>query len=180
MMAIREYGRQYAKQVADLLTNYLPFEEENEQTINEAGGVQLLAVEDEKVIGYIAGYKMDDTSVEFPYFNEKLAPLLTTLKEGRSYYTSHLVVHPKARGKGIGKQLVARYMEEVEKRADVVVVVGWVKSDTNKWDAEKQFMEYGFTDKLYIKRYFEPYDVYCPSCAGTCYCDASIVWKIIG
>ena len=179
-MAIIKYERQYAKQVADLLNNYLPFEEENEQTIDNAGGIQLLAVEDEEVIGYIAGYAMEDTNVEFPYFKEELTPLHTALNKGTSYYTSHLVVHPKARGKGIGKQLVARYMEEVEKRADVVVVVGWVKSDTNKWDAEKQFMAHGFTDKLYIKRYFEPYDVYCPNCAGKCYCDANIVWKIIG
>ena len=57
------------------------------------------------------------------------------MREGVSFYTSHLVVHPKARGKGVGKQLVASYMNEVEKQADAVVVVGWVKSDTNTWDA---------------------------------------------
>ena len=137
------------------------------------------AVEDGEVIGYIAGYAMDDVTIEFPFFHEELELLLTTLKSGISYYTSHLVVHPNARGKGIGKQLVARYMEAVKQKADVVVVVGWVKSDTNKWDAEKQFMSHGFTHKLYIKRYFEPYNVYCPSCQGTCYCDANIVWKIL-
>ena len=178
-MSIIKYERRYAKQVADLLNNYLPFQEENEQTIDEAGGVQLLAVEDGEVIGYIAGYAMDDVTIEFPFFHEELELLLTTLKSGISYYTSHLVVHPNARGKGIGKQLVARYMEAVKQKADVVVVVGWVKSDTNKWDAEKQFMSHGFTHKLYIKRYFEPYNVYCPSCQGTCYCDANIVWKIL-
>ena len=177
-MDIINYEQLYAKQVADLLNNYLPFEEESEQTIDEAGGVQLLAVEDGEVIGYIAGYAMDDVSEEFPYLNEELAPLLTTLNEGKSYYTSHLVVHPKARGKGIGKQLVERYMDEVEKQANAVVVVGWVKSDTKTWDAEKQFMAHGFPHKLYMKRYFEPYNVYCPNCAGTCYCDANIVWKI--
>ena len=178
-MDIITYERQYAKQVADLLNNYLPFEEESEQTIDEAGGVQLLAVEDGEVVGYIAGYEMSDIREEFPYFEEELQLLLTVIRERVSYYTSHLVVHPKARGKGIGKQLVARYMEEVERYADVVVVVGWVKSDTNTWDAEKQFVAHGFTHKLYMKRYFEPYNVYCPSCAGTCYCDANIVWKIL-
>ncbi len=178
-MTIIKFERQYAKQVADLLNNYLPFEEENEQTINEAGGVQLLAVEDGEVIGYIAGYAIKDVGEEFPYFEEELQPLLTVLREKESYYTSHLVVHPKARGKGIGKQLVAGYMEAVVQRADIVVVVGWVKSDTNTWDAEKLFMAHDFTNKLYMKRYFEPYNVYCPNCAGTCYCDANIVWKIL-
>ena len=178
-MKIIAYERQYAKQVADLLNNFLPFQEENEQTIDEAGGVQLLAVEDGEVIGYIAGYAIKDVSEEFPYFEEELQPLLTDLRKGVSYYTSHLVVHPKARGKGIGKQLVASYMDAVKQNADVIVVVGWVKSDTNTWDAEKQFMAHGFTNKLYMKRYFEPYNVYCPSCAGTCYCDANIVWEIL-
>ena len=178
-MSILEYERQYANQVADLLNTYLPFEEESGKTIDEAGGVQLLAVEDGEVIGYIAGYAMRDVREEFPYFEEELQPLLTLIRERITYYTSHLVVHPKARGKGIGKQLVARYMEAVKQKADVIVVVGWVKSDTNKWDAEKQFMSHGFTHKLYIKRYFEPYNVYCPSCAGNCYCDANIVWEIL-
>ena len=50
---------------------------------------------------------------------------------------------------------------------------------TNTWDAEKLFLSHNFTDKLYINRYFEPYNVYCPSCQGTCYCDANIVWKIV-
>ena len=176
-MDIISYEQQYAKQVAELLNNYLPFQEESEQTIDEAGGVQLLAVEDGEVIGYMAGYAMKDVSEEFPYFEDELAPLLTVVREEVSFYTSHLVVHPKARGKGIGKQLVASYMNEVKKQADAVVVVGWVKSDTNMWDAEKQFMAHGFPHKLYMKRYFEPYNVYCPSCDGTCYCDANIVWK---
>lgn len=178
-MKIIAYERQYAKQVADLLNNYLPFQEENEQTIDEAGGVQLLAVEDGEVVGYIAGYVIKDVSEEFPYFEEELQPLLTVLRKGVSYYTSHLVVHPKARGKGIGKKLVASYMDAVKQNADVIVVVGWVKSDTNTWDAEKQIMAHGFTNKLYMKRYFEPYNVYCPSCAGMCYCDANIVWEIL-
>ena len=45
-MSITKYERRYAKQVADLLNNYLPFQEENEQTIDEAGGIQFIAVEE--------------------------------------------------------------------------------------------------------------------------------------
>ena len=153
-MSIIKYERRYAKQVADLLNNYLPFQEENEQTIDDTGGVQLLAVEDGEVIGYIAGYAMNDVTIEFPYFHVELYPLLTTLKKGVSYYTSHLVVHPKARGKGIGKQLVAQYMEATGQLADVIVVVGWVKSDTNTWDAEKLFLSHDFFGQALHKALF--------------------------
>ena len=66
-MDIIKYDRLYAKQVAELLNNYLPFEEENEQTIDEAGGVQLLAVEDGEVIGYIANPKMKNIAYEWAW-----------------------------------------------------------------------------------------------------------------
>ena len=178
-MDIRKLEATYASEVATLLNEHLPFEEENEQTILQADGIQLMALVDDKVVGYIAGYEIKQVKKEFPYFQKELTPLLETLQAPKSYYTSHLVVHPDARGMGIGKALVDAYMDAVKRYANALVVVGWVKSDTNSWDAEKLFAAHHFTHKLYMKQYFEPFDVYCPNCAGRCICDAHIFYKSV-
>lgn len=178
-MDIKKLEHTFASEVATLLNEHLPFEEENEQTILQAGGIQLIALVDDKVVGYIAGYEIQQVTKEFPHFHEELAPLLKTLQTPKSYYTSHLVVHPDARGMGIGKALVNTYMDAVKLCANALVVVGWVKSDTNSWDAEKLFAAHQFPHKLYLKNYFEPYDVYCPNCAGRCICDAHIFYKML-
>lgn len=178
-MDIRKFEATYANQVATLLNKHLPFEEETAQTIIQAGGIQLMALIDDAVVGYIAGYEIVQVENEFPYFQGELEPLLNLIQGTKCYYTSHLVVHPDARGNGIGKRLVNSYMDAVKQYANAVVVVGWVKSDTKSWDAEKLFAAHHFTYKQYMKRYFEPYNVYCPNCKGRCVCDAHIFYKTV-
>lgn len=176
-MNVTHYTKQHAASIAHLLNEHLPFQPEDEQTVHEAGGVRFVALIEEQVVGYIAGYKIETFDEEFPYFKEELAPLRTQLTAESSMYVSHFVVNPTFRRRGIGSALVEAFMKEAEKQVDTIVVVGWVQSDTNAWAAEKQFMQHGFTKHTYIKHYFEPYDVYCPSCNGMCYCDANIVIK---
>ena len=63
-MNIKKLEATYASQVATLLNEHLPFEEENEQTILQAGGIQLIALVDDKVVGYIAGYEIQQVTVK--------------------------------------------------------------------------------------------------------------------
>ena len=175
-MQVKPYEAQYAESVAKLLNDHLPFQEENAITVEEAGGVRYVYVDGEEVVGYIAGYELQNSKEEMPYFEDELYELHQVAQKKTTFYTSHLVVHPHYRGAGIGRSLVAAYMEKVEQIADVLIVVGWVKSDTGKWDAEKLFAAFGLESFRYIPQYFKPYEVYCPSCKTLCYCDAHIYW----
>lgn len=175
-MNVIRYEQRFAAAIATLLNEHLPFQPESEQTVDAAGGIRYVAIIDEKVVGYIAGYEIEQFEQEFPYFEAELQPLRDRMTN-TTIYTSHFVVDPAYRKRGIGSALVAAYMEEAEALAELLVVVGWVQSDTNTWAAEKQFVQAGFQSYRYIERYFEPYNVYCPSCEGTCYCDAHIVVK---
>ena len=176
-MFIKELQQKQAIEVAQLLNDFLPFEEESEKTINEAGGIQLVAIENEEIIGYIAGVHVEKFEQAFPYDFPQLQTVAEDFEGGKTFYTSHLVVHPKMRGKGIGTKLVKQYMEKVQHEAERLVVVGWVKSDTKMWDAEKQFKAHQFEREIFIPQYFEPYNVYCPNCNGKCICDATILYK---
>lgn len=176
-MHVIPYHSQYAAQIATLLNDHLPFQPEDAQTVDAAGGIRFVALIDEQVVGYIAGYIITDYEEDFPYFKEQLSTLKDIVTSGPSVYASHFVVDPSFRKRGIGSALVEAFMRAAEQQADAIVVVGWVQSDTNKWAAERQFMQYGFESFAYMKRYFEPYSVYCPSCDGLCYCDAHIVVK---
>ena len=178
-MQVLSYETKYAAQIADLLNNYLPFEPESAETVEQAGGIRFLCVNElHQVIGYIAGYEIKSFEQAFPFFHDSLADVKDLIEQGPTYYSSHFVVHPHYRKLGLGSKLVEAYMQQLEKQASAVVVVGWVQSDTKKWAAERQFEQRGFTPKVYIHRYFEPYNVYCPNCAGTCYCDAHIMAKL--
>ena len=178
MMQIIPYEKKYAQKIALLLNTFLPFQIETPQTVDEAGGVRFLCVHEDDVIGYIAGYPITNYSEDFPYFKEQLTDIKQLVTAGTTYYSSHFVVNPAYRQRGIGTKLVEAYMQAVQKVAKAVVVVGWVQSDTNRWAAQRQFEQQGFMPVVYINRYFEPYDVYCPNCAGTCYCDALIMAKL--
>lgn len=176
-MQVTQYEQRYAAQIAALLQQYLPFEEENAQTIDALGGVRFVVVDNEEVVGFIAGYPIEHYEQQFPYFENRLMKIQQLVAQGVTYYTSHFVVHPAYRGQGLGTKLVRAYMQQVEQLAHAVVVVGWVQSDIDKWVAERQFMNEQLQSVVYIERYFEPYNVYCPNCAGSCYCDAHIVAK---
>ena len=176
-MQVKLYESQYAERVATLLNEHLPFQEENAVTVDEAGGVRYVYVDGEEVIGYIAGFKPKNLKEEMPYFEDELYEIHQVAAEKSTFYTSHLVVHPDYRGAGIGRSLVAAYMEKVAQIAEVLITVGWVKSDTGKWDAEKLFAAFGLEPFCYVPQYFKPYEVYCPSCKELCYCDSHIYWK---
>lgn len=173
-MHIVSYEKRYAEKIATLLNTFLPFEEETEQTIDSARGIRFLCVHEDEVIGYIAGYPITAFEKDFPYYRDQLQKIQTIVSQGVTYYSSHFVVNPKYRKLGIGTKLVDAYLKQVKSEAHAIVVVGWVQSDTNRWAAKKQFIKYGFEPIVYINRYFEPYNVYCPSCKGMCYCDADI------
>ena len=175
-MQVKLYEAQYAERVAKLLNEHLPFQEENAQTVQEAGGVRYVYIDGEEVVGYIAGYELQNSKEEMPYFEDELHEIHQVAEKKTTFYTSHLVVHPDYRGAGIGRSLVAAYMEKVAQIAEVLIAVGWVKSDTGKWDAEKLFASFGLEPFRYIPQYFKPYEVYCPSCNALCYCDAHIYW----
>lgn len=177
-MQIVPYETIYAALIAALLNEYLPFEPETAETVEQAEGIRYVCLDDNKqVVGYIAGYHIQEFTKDFPYFETPLLPLHATIANGPSIYTSHFVVHPAYRKQGIGTQLVAAFMEAAQVTSDTIIVVGWVQSDTNIWEAEQLFMKYGFEQAAYIPRYFEPFKVYCPSCQGMCYCDANILVK---
>ncbi|HWK21985.1 MAG TPA: GNAT family N-acetyltransferase [Ureibacillus sp.] len=176
-MQVKLYESQYAERVATLLNEHLPFQEENALTVDEAGGVRYVYVDGEEVIGYIAGFKPQNLKEEMPYFEDELYEIHRVAAQKLTFYTSHLVVHPDYRGAGIGRSLVAAYMEKVSLIAEVLITVGWVKSDTGKWDAEKLFASFGLEPLCYVPQYFKPYEVYCPSCKALCYCDSHIFWK---
>jgi len=176
---IRIFEQQDAAAIADLLNRYLPFQEENEETVRAADGIRFICEDNGQIIGYIAGIEVANTYEEMPYFTEQLAALHEKAASCKTVYTTHLVVHPAYRGAGIGRQLVATYMEEVKRQADLLIVVGWVQSDTGIWDAEGLFVKAGLKPFQYIERYFEAYQVYCPNCKGSCYCDAHIHWLVI-
>lgn len=179
-MQVIPYEPKYAQQIATLLNEFLPFQPETTDTVDQAGGIRFICIDaQQKVVGYIAGYMIEDARQEFPYFQATLTPLTILLEQKSSLYTSHFVVHPLCRKQGIGTKLVTAYMEAAEQVAEAIVVVGWVKSDTNRWDAERLFTNAGCTPTVYIPRYFEPYQVDCPSCQGLCYCDAHILMKTI-
>ena len=128
-MQVVLYEEKYAARIADLLNDYLPFEPETAETVEQASGIRFICLDGENVIGYVAGYIIEDIHADFPYFEK------------------------------------------------TIIVVGWVQSDTNLWEAERLFTKRGCQQIAYIPRYFEPYNVYCPSCQGTCYCDANILVK---
>lgn len=175
---ILPYEQQYAAQIATLLNDFLPFEPETAETVHKAGGIRFIYVNTEdEVIGYIAGHKIKNYNEDFPYFTKELNGLKLLSYENTTYYTSHFVVHPDARKQGIGMQLVEMYTTAVSRIAKTIVTVGWVQSDTNRWAAERQFTNAGYKPFLYMPRYFEPYEVACPSCDGLCYCDAHIFIK---
>lgn len=174
-MQIIPYEQQYAAQIAGLLNRYMPFQPEDAKTVHEAGGIRYIAIIDEQVVGYIAGYEMKDINDDFPYFEVELTSLKDQIRSIKAVYTSHFVVNPNFRMRGIGTLLVKKYVNEAKKIAELIVVVGWVQSDTKKWAAERQFLAQGFTSYRYIHEYFKPYTVYCPNCKGLCHCDAHIV-----
>lgn len=177
-MTILPYEQKYAAQIALLLNEHLPFEPETADTVHKAGGIRFLCVnKSNEVIGYIAGHKIKEYEVDFPFFKRELNALKLLTTQDTTYYTSHFVVHPDERGKGIGTQLVACYTKAVERIAKTIVTVGWVQSDTKHWAAEGQFTKAGYTPFVYMPRYFEPYEVDCPSCQGLCHCDAHIFIK---
>ena len=177
-MHILPYKTKYAADIASLLNNYLPFEPESAETVQQAGGIRFLCIdENEQVIGYIAGYEIESFHKDFPYFQTELQPLAKLIATGTSFYTSHFVVHPDHRKKGIGTKLVTAYLEALQQITKSIIVVGWVQSDTNQWAAERQFTQQGFESFIYMPRYFEPYEVDCPNCHGMCYCDAHIFVK---
>lgn len=180
-MQVVSYEPKYAASVAELLNKYLPFELETAETVEQAGGIRFVCITNEEVIGYVAGYIMENFNEDFPYFHEPLSNLraIVTNSQSESVYTSHFVVNPAYRKQGIGTKLVSTFMEKAEQVARTIVVVGWVQSDTNTWEAERLFLKHGFHQEVYIERYFEPYEVYCPSCQGMCYCDANILLKSI-
>ena len=175
-MNIIPYTSHYAEQIATLLNRFLPFEPENAATVEAAGGIRFLCVEDEQIIGYIAGYTIEKSTEEFPYFGDVLQPLHEKIAAKSTLYSSHFVVHPNFRQRGIGKALVQAYMDAAKAQVEAVVVVGWVQSDTAQWAAKRQFLAYPFVREAYIARYFERYEVYCPNCNGTCFCDADIYY----
>lgn len=177
-MTILPYEQQYAAQIADLLNQFLPFEPETAETVHNAFGTRFLCLNDKnEVVGYIAGHLLTDFTEDFPYFYTELQPLRAEVTAQPAYYTSHFVVHPEARNQGIGSRLVEHYTEAVSKVAKTIVTVGWVQSDMNTWAAQGQFVRAGYASFLYMPRYFEPYNVHCPSCDGLCYCDAHIFIK---
>lgn len=107
-MNIYPYEKKYAAQIAALLNDFLPFEPETADTVNQAGGIRYIAVNElEEVVGYIAGYEILDFNKEFPYFHEELQPLKELVASGISYYTSHFVVHPNERKKELEQCLFA-------------------------------------------------------------------------
>lgn len=176
-MQVVLYEEKYAARIADLLNDYLPFEPETAETVEQASGIRFICLDGENVIGYVAGYIIEDIHADFPYFEAPLAELHALITKGSSIYTSHFVVHPGYRKQGIGTKLVRAFMEAAEQVAKTIIVVGWVQSDTNLWEAERLFTKRGCQQIAYIPRYFEPYNVYCPSCQGTCHCDANILVK---
>lgn len=173
-MILRKFEQRDAIQIAHLLNRYLPFEEENEDTVKAAHGIRFVCESEGELVGYIAGIIMNDSYDEMPYYREELAALHEKAACCRTVYTTHLVVHPHFRGAGIGRKLVDAYMAEVKQQAELLIVVGWVQSDTGLWDAEGLFVRAGLKPFMYINHYFEPYKVYCPNCAAICYCDAHI------
>ena len=178
-MQVIPYHSKYAAQVAELLNTFLPFEIETADTVEQSGGVRFICVNvDDEVIGYIAGHEIKKFADDFPYFQSELKEIESTAQKGVTYYSSHFVVNPTYRQQGLGGRLVLAYMQALSEIARAVVAVGWVQSDTGKWAASRQFEQHGFNQVTYIPRYFEAYQVYCPSCAGTCYCDADIWLKV--
>lgn len=177
-MYVKQYEKKYATQIAELLNQYLPFQIETAETIDAANGIRFIYTNPtDEVIGYIAGYFIDSFEQDFPYFIEELADLKKRVHGLPTLYSSHFVVNPNYRKQGIGQQLVDAYLEASHHVAEKIIVVGWVQSDTNHWAAERQFVQRGFESVIYIPRYFEPYEVDCPSCNGLCYCDAHIFIK---
>src|SRR5690606_21683470 len=99
-MNIYPYEKKYGVQIAVLLNDFLPFEPETADTVDQAGGIRYIAVNElDEVVGYIAGYEILDFNKEFPYFHEELQSLKGLVESGISYYTSHFVVHPNERKK---------------------------------------------------------------------------------
>lgn len=175
-MFIRKFNAQDAEKIAVLLNEHLPFQEESAQTVLDADGIRYVCEYEDKIIGYIAGIELNDSREEMPFFERELLTLHEKVRMKKTMYTTYLVVHPAFRGQRIGRQLVEAYMGEVKRMAQLLIVVGWVQSDTNRWDAERLFTSTGLKPYRYIRRYFEPYHVYCPNCNGNCYCDAHIHW----
>lgn len=101
-MNIYPYEKKYAVQIAALLNDFLPFEPETANTVDQAGGIRYVSInEHNEVVGYIAGYEIQNFNKEFPYFHEELQSLKEQVTTGISYYTSHFVVHPNERKKGL-------------------------------------------------------------------------------
>lgn len=105
-MNIYPYEKKYGVQIAVLLNDFLPFEPETADTVDQAGGIRYIAVNElDEVVGYIAGYEILDFNKEFPYFHEELQSLKGLVESGISYYTSHFVVHPNERKKELEQSL---------------------------------------------------------------------------
>lgn len=126
------------------------------------------------IIGYIS-CKIVDIENDFDVnINDYI-----DINKSNNYIITHVVVEPNFRLMGIGKILLQAITDKIvllNNDISYIFCIGWVRSDTKIWDAEKLFLFYSFFKLAYIKSYFSINDseLPCPYCKKYCKCDGTI------
>lgn len=173
MTNIRKCTTQDVAGVVTILNKYLSFGLANDISVADtlAKCLTYVYIVDSEIKGYVCARKL--SANDFVLTKEEKDSLYCIPD---SYIITHLVVDDSCRKKGIGKELIKEVLNTIDTQYKIYAL-GWIKSDSNKWEAETIFKSLGFKPNLYINEYFAREGYYCDICKSTCSCSASIYSK---
>lgn len=99
---------------------------------------------DSEIQGYVCARKLSDNY--FVLTKEENDSLCCVPD---SYIITHLVVDDIYRKRGIGKELIKEVLNTIDHQYKIYAL-GWIKNDSNKWEAETIFKSLWFKQNLYI------------------------------
>lgn len=163
------------KQIIILLNKYLSYGLANkENVIGKIINYETYVCEyNQMVVGFISSKNVKEEDFVLKSHEKKSIRLSENDK-----IITHLVVDESYRKLGIGNGLMAVALENIS-LDNQVFAVGWIRSNTGKWDAENIFKRFNFIELFNISNYYSRYpNAPCPYCSKYCVCSAKIVSRL--